>query len=122
MSRKRIRSHPILAITAAVCALALGMPMSAAAAPPHNGDPCSPFWTQATPSGPAFSFSPPAPLTQVSVALDASASQPGTANKWTLVSGDAACEGTSVETDPISSYKGDFGDGSPTQASDTPTA
>jgi PKD repeat protein len=56
------------------------------------------------------------------VAFDASASQPGTADKWTFVAGDNHCEPTSVETDPISSYKWDFGDGSPAQAAATPDA
>lgn len=84
---------------------------ASASATPHNGDPCGPLYTRASPPAAAFTFSPSSPLTQSAVSFDGSLSTSGTADKWTWVSGDARCEETSTITDPIVSYKWDFGDG-----------
>jgi PKD repeat protein len=84
---------------------------ASASATLHNGDPCGPQYTQVSAPGAAFTFSPSSPLTQSAVSFDGSASTSGTADRWTWVSADAACDQTSTITDPIVSYKWDFGDG-----------
>jgi large repetitive protein len=86
-----------------------------------NGDPCPPYWTEATAPTASFGSAPADPATQVSVSFDASASSSGTAFKWTWSGGDAACEaGATAQTDPISVYKWNFGDGS-TETDASPT-
>ena len=97
--------------------LFVGLALTAALAAPagasalNNGDPCSPYWTQASPPVAAFTSSAPPIYTGGLVNFNASSSTSGTAHKWTYVSGDAACESTSTESDPISNYHFDFGDG-----------
>jgi PKD repeat protein len=100
-------------------AVASLVPASASATLP-NGALCGPQYTQASAPAAAFAFSPSSPLTQTAVSFDGSASTSGTADKWTWVSGDAACEQTSTIADPIVSYKWNFGDGV-TENDNTPT-
>jgi PKD repeat protein len=95
------------------CVLTLGLLVPGGVSALGNGDPCSPFWTEVNPPTAVLD----APATTVSrfdrVQFDASRSQQGTADKWTFVSADNACESTSTEADPIAFYTWIFGDGSP---------
>jgi PKD repeat protein len=100
----------LLTTVGAALAAASILPAAAGAAP-HNGDPCGPLYTQASAPAAAFTLSPSSTLTQSAVSFDGSSSSSGTADAWTFVSGDAACEQTSTITDPIVSYKWNFGDG-----------
>lgn len=95
------------------CVLALGLVAAGRASALSDGDPCSPFWTETDPPTAAFGVSPATVSTRELVALDATASQSGTADMWTFVSGDSMCEPTSTVADPIASYTWSFGDGSP---------
>ena len=89
----------------------LGLLTAGGASALSNGDPCGPLWTEDTPPTASFTVAPASISTLEGVEFDASASQDGTANKWTFVSLDNACEPTSTETDPRVSYTWDFGDG-----------
>lgn len=85
------------------------VPASASALP--NGASCGPQYTEATAPSAAFAFSPSSTLTQSAVSFDGGASTSGTADVWTFLSGDDACEQTSTISDPIVSYRWAFGDG-----------
>jgi len=100
----------LIPLAGCVAAAALLSPASASAL--NNGDPCGPRYTQDTPPAAAFIWSPDPALTADSITFDGSSSTSGTANKWTYVSADAACDDTSTETDPIHKWTWDFGDGS----------
>src|SRR5947199_9841427 len=88
----------LIPLAGCVAAAALLSPASASAL--NNGDPCGPRYTQDTPPAAAFIWSPDPARTADSITFDGSSSTSGTANKWTYVSADAACDDTSTETDP----------------------
>src|SRR5689334_18634653 len=109
MTPTRLRMRGLLL----ACLLALGLISAGRASALTNGEPCSPFWTEDTPPTAALPASALTVSRFEAVQFDASRSQPGTADKWTFVLTDNACEATSTESDPIASYTWIFGDGSP---------
>ncbi len=100
----------LISLAGCLAAAALMFPGNASAL--NNGDPCQPYWTQSTPPSASFSWLPDPAATSQTINFDGSSSTSGTADKWTYVSGDAACESTSTENDPINKWTWDFGDGS----------
>ena len=101
--------------------LGLGLLTAGSASALNDGDPCGPLWTEATAPIVSFTVAPASVSTSELIEFDASASQQGTADKWTFVSADNACEPTSTVVDPIASYTWDFGDGSQPETDPAPT-
>jgi PKD repeat protein len=108
--KERQMSRLLLTTVGVALAAASIVPASAGAALP-NGALCGPQYTQASAPTAAFALSPPSSLTQSAVSFDGSSSSSGTADVWTFISGDNACEQTSTINDPIVTYKWNFGDG-----------
>jgi PKD domain-containing protein/PASTA domain-containing protein len=110
-------------IASALAAAGIACLPPAGASALGNGDPCSPFWTQAT--APSSAFSVVVTSSQIGihtgdmVTINGTPSTAGTAHRWTWVAGDAACEATSTQADPISNYSVDFGDGASASSSGT---
>lgn len=100
-----------------VVAMTLAMLAPGSAGASQNGDPCSPFFVEVTPPEAQFLTTVTSPR---SVNFDASISNWGTAEVWTFVAADNACEATRVEPDPVVYYSWDFGDGGSTGPSSSP--
>jgi PKD repeat protein len=104
----------------AACAIAAALICAGSASALTNGDPCSPFWTEVASPAVDIEISPPFVSKGEAVHVDGSLSIPGTADMWTYVSSDNACEATRTVRDPIGVYTWTFGDGSPPETHTAP--
>jgi PKD repeat protein len=109
-------SHHVLFARLARCAglaLALTILWAGAASALTNGQPCPPYWSEGTHPSASFTVSPAnTESPNVVIQFDASASTSGTAFAWTYNSADAACEESlTASSDPIASYRWNWGDG-----------
>ena len=107
----------------AACAIAAPLTWGGSASALTNGAPCSsPFWTEVASPFADIELSPPAVSKGEPVHVDGSLSIEGTADMWTFVSIDNACEATRTVHDPIGLYTWTFGDGSPQETHAAPIA
>ena len=92
--------------------LALAIVWAGVASALSNGQPCPPYWSEATPPAARLAVSPAHGRPIVPLQFDAGASISGTAFESRYNGADAACEeSAAASADPISSYRWNWGDG-----------